>query len=184
MTFIFSIDTWFENLMLNIRTPFFLEVFKGITFFGSVTTILAIGGLVALYLAYKRYWPYLVGLAVTVGGAGISAFILKDIIARARPGGLIQAVAETSYSFPSGHATSSMALYGFIAFVLCKLYPERKRCVITAATLIILAIGFSRLYLGVHFPSDVLAGFALGGFWLWVGILSTKKSEKCISKSL
>jgi undecaprenyl-diphosphatase len=75
---------------------------------------------------------------------------------------------ERTFSFPSGHALVSLAVYGSIALVLARRLSRRHdRIILFAATaLLILAIGFSRLYLGVHFLSDVLAGFAAGVAWL------------------
>ena len=179
MTLILSADVWFENLMLSIRTPFWVHVFNLVTFFGNTLTVIGIAGLIGAYMFFfkKEYRPYVAGLVTTLGGAAVCAYLLKEVVQRARPGGLIPAVTETSYSFPSGHATAAMALYGFFAFLLCRLYPEYKKGIVTIATLIVLAIGFSRLYLGVHYPSDVLAGFAVGGLWLWLGVWLTNKLQ-------
>lgn len=177
LNFITMTDLWFENMLLGVRTPFGLQVFKGITFFGNTSTVIAIAALIAIvFFLNKNYRPYLWGLVTTLAGAAGSAYVLKEIVARARPGGLIPyAAVETSYSFPSGHATVSMALYGFIAFLLCRLYPRYKAITITVAIIIILSIGFSRLYLGLHFPSDVIAGYVVGGLALWLGIKLTNK---------
>jgi undecaprenyl-diphosphatase len=163
--------------MLSVRTPFFVQLFKGVTFFGNPATIIGMAIVVMCFLAYRRYWSYLAGFVVALGGAAASAYVLKEVVARARPGELIQTVAETGYSFPSGHATGSMAFYGFIAFILYRLYPRCQKSVFVVAALVILAIGFSRLYLGVHFPSDVIAGYLVGGLYVWAGILVVRKGE-------
>lgn len=172
-----SADLWFENMLLGIRTPFGLQICNGITFFGNTATVILIAGIVgAILLLNKSYRPYIAGLVTTLAGAAGSAYVLKELVMRARPGGLIPyAAVETSYSFPSGHATASIALYGFIAFLLYKLYPRYKTGTIVVAVLIILSIGFSRLYLGLHFPSDVIAGYVVGGLWLWLGMWITNK---------
>lgn len=159
--------------MLGIRTPFFLHLFNWITFWGSSTVIVTITGIVVLFLLFykKRYQAYAVGLIATIIGAGITSNLLKMLVDRARPSGLIPVIFEEfSPSFPSGHATLGIALYGFLAYLLCKIYPKYTALIITITTLVILAIGFSRLYLGVHFPTDVLAGYLLGGLWLLIGI--------------
>lgn len=172
LTAILNADLWFENMMLGIRTPFFLDLFNWVTFLGNTTTVIAITGLAALYIFYfQRSKVYALGLIVTIVGASATSYIVKLLVDRARPGGLIPAIVETSPSFPSGHATLSLALYGFLAYFLCnKMYPKSTAVIITIATLVILAIGFSRLYLGVHFPTDVLAGYLFGGLWLLIGI--------------
>lgn len=173
-SFVVRFDVWFDNVLFNIRTPLLLQVFSGITYLGNALIVIAIAGLVTLWLLfYKRDLSYVLGLATTIIGATGSAYVLKAIIARPRPTDLVPSVIETSFSFPSGHATAAMALYGFSAYMLCKLYPEKTKLVLVLMVILILLTGFSRLYLGVHFPSDVLAGYILGGIWLLVGIQVT-----------
>lgn len=171
-------DTWFENFMLSVRTPFLVQVFSEVTFFGNTITIIGIAGIIGTFLLFsKTRRVYIAGFITTLLGSAASVYALKVLVARARPSGLIPAITEISFSFPSGHATASIALYGFLAFLLCRLYPERKRVVLMVAIAIILAIGFSRLYLGAHFPSDVIAGYALGGLWLLLGIWITNRIQ-------
>ncbi len=168
---IISFDTWFENLMLALRTPLMVRVSEIVTFFGEPTTIIGLAGVVGLALLYSpRGRSFVIGFVTTLAGAALTGFVLKDIVMRARPSGLIPAIRETGFSFPSGHATGSMAFYGFTAFILCRLYPRYAKAVIAAATVLVLSIGMSRLYLGVHFPSDVIAGYLVGGLWLAIGI--------------
>lgn len=175
---VLSFDLWFENFLVSVRTPFWADVFRFITFFGNTTTVIAIAVIVSIFLLRSKISRmYIVGLGITLAGAAGFAYVLKEVVGRARPTGLIPLLTETSFSFPSGHATASAALYGFIAFILCKLYPHSKRLVLVGTTLIILCIGFSRLYLGVHFPTDVIAGYLVGALWLWIGIQVTKKWE-------
>ncbi len=176
ITSIIAADQWFEELLFSIRTPFFLDVFSGITFFGDEFTVAVIAGIVMLFFLYFTvYRVYALGLAITLIGAGVTGHIMKVIVERARPSDFISSVIETSFSFPSGHATIAMALYGFIAYFLCVLFPTKKPFILTVAVAIIGSIGFSRLYLGVHFPSDVLAGYALGGLWILIGITIAKR---------
>ncbi len=171
MTFLLAIDLWFAQLMLSLRAPFFVSVFEGVTFFGSVLAIISIAGLVALFLLFSpRRQQYLAGLVTAIVGAAATGYALKELVARARPDGLIPAIAETGFSFPSGHSAASMAFYGFLAFLIFRLYPEYRKAALLIAAGIIILIGFSRLYLGVHYLSDVLAGYALGALWLFIGI--------------
>ncbi len=164
-------DVWFEYLMLSVRTPSLTRAFEGVTFFGNSFVIMAFALAVGLGLLLSpRLRAFLAGFVVALAGAGISGLALKYLVQRARPDGLLPAIAETGYSFPSAHAVGSMVFYGFIAFMLCRLYPRYAKVVVAAATLVVLIIGFSRLYLGVHFPSDVVAGYLLGGAWLLVGM--------------
>lgn len=178
--FILTIDLWFENLMLAARTPALLQVFGAITSLGDAITVVLITFTIGAYFALssRQIRSYLVGFIVTLTGALSCAYVLKEVVARARPTGLIPSIIETSYSFPSRHAVIAVALYGFIAFFLARQYPEYARKIAAAATILIFSIGFSRLYLGVHFPSDVIAGFALGGLWLCIGIWTVRKLQR------
>lgn len=171
LNYILAGDLWFENMLLGVRTPFFVHLFDGITFLGNTATVLAITGMVILFLSLsKNYKAYAVGFAVAIIGAGAASYAIKMLVGRMRPSGLIPSFIETSSSFPSGHAMFAMALYGFLAFLLCKKYTKHTALITALATILILAIGFSRLYLGLHFPSDVIAGYLLGGLCFIIGI--------------
>jgi undecaprenyl-diphosphatase len=168
---VITADLWFESLLLAARAAPLLKIFEWITLLGNTVVVIGIAGLAGVAaLFYKLDRAYLAGLAATLVGAAGSDYVMKALIARARPGGLLPATIETSGSFPSGHATAALALYGFLAYALCRRYPKHARKIVALATLVILATGFSRLYLGVHFPSDVIAGYLLGGLWLSLGI--------------
>jgi undecaprenyl-diphosphatase len=177
MNALLAADLAFEQLLLSIRTPLGVQFWSDVTFFGSVTTIAVLALVVAVFLYRKRRWPLLAGLVLTLGGAGATAFILKEVVARARPGALLQAIAETGYSFPSGHASMAMAFYGFAAYIEANLYPRYRGAAAVIAIVLILGIGVSRLYLGVHYPTDVLGGYAVGGLWVLLGILLTRRTH-------
>lgn len=167
------LDVWFENFLLTVRTPLLLGLFNLVTLLGNTLLVIGIAGVVSVILFFKSDKFYIAGLATTLLGAATSAYLIKDIVGRARPGGLIPSMLETSFSFPSGHATAAIALYGFIAFLLCRHYSGKARTIVAAASIVIVVIGFSRLYLGVHFPSDVVAGYLVGGWWLLAGMWLT-----------
>lgn len=170
-SFVAIADARFEEALYAFRNPFLLGFFGWITFFGNAVVVagLTATALMAL-LSSKAYRVYAFGLAAAVAGAVTTGYVLKMLMARARPGGLIPAAIETSFSFPSGHATASLALFGFMTYLLCKMFPARKSFLLIASAILIGSVGFSRLYLGVHFPSDVLAGYLVGGLWLLGGI--------------
>lgn len=169
-------DLWFENLLLAARIVPLFGIFGMVTHLGDAVVVIGIAALAAAaILFYKLDRAYLTGLATTLIGAAVSEYVMKIFIARARPGGLIPSMIETSYSFPSGHATLALALYGFMAYMLCRLYPKHAGKIIALAAFVILTVGASRLYLGVHFPSDVIAGYLLGGLWLLLGIALTDR---------
>jgi membrane-associated phospholipid phosphatase len=118
----------------------------------------------------KTITPFIIALI----GTEITVELLKILIRRPRPIGA--SFLETSYSFPSGHAAISVALYGFIAFLLWKRSKSqlKRGMILAVALLLMLFIGFSRVYLGVHFPTDVLGGYMVGAAWLWVAIRSVR----------
>jgi membrane-associated phospholipid phosphatase len=105
------------------------------------------------------------------GGAGLLTIVLKNLIRRPRPAAATEFLYDTTFSFPSGHALGSLVGYGMLAYVVGSTWVEsrrdRLRLAIATAVLVI-AIGLSRLYLGVHYFSEVVAGYAVGVLWLSV----------------
>jgi membrane-associated phospholipid phosphatase len=104
-----------------------------------------------------------------VGGAVLS-YALKLAFNKPRPQLWESPINETTYSYPSGHALGSMVLYGFLSYVFATKYPRYARLFYGVATLLIVSIGMSRLYLGVHWPTDIVAGYGIGFLWITVCI--------------
>ncbi|MDP9330641.1 MAG: phosphatase PAP2 family protein [Actinomycetota bacterium] len=141
---------------------------KGITRLGSVPVLLPVvivlGGYV---LVKKRDWRPGVLLVVALAGATAWYDVVKPLVDRERPPVPLQLIAVSGRSFPSGHATAAIAVWGAVAVVLSsRPKPRLKAVVWIAAGLIATLVGFSRLYLGVHWWTDVVGGMALGGAWL------------------
>jgi undecaprenyl-diphosphatase len=117
----------------------------------------------------KRRWIVLCGWLAAFVGAGLLDATLKAVISRPRPPGAGVFLLSSSWSFPSGHAMGSLVGYGMLAYVLVVFRIRgrsmRMGVVIVAAALVV-AIGLSRLYLGVHYFSDVIGGYAAGLVWL------------------
>jgi membrane-associated phospholipid phosphatase len=113
----------------------------------------------------RRFWPDgLTMLLAGVGGGGLM-YALKRLFHRPRPEAIFD---ELGYSFPSGHSFFAVTLYCMLAYWLARDAPPRQRFWIwTIAVTATLLMGFSRIYLGEHFPSDVAAGFAIGIPWIW-----------------
>ncbi|EIW19759.1 undecaprenyl-diphosphatase [Pelosinus fermentans] len=137
----------------------------GFGFSYGVIVFITVSILVAL-----RRWIELKGLTVCLlGGAALNE-MLKHLFERARPEAF-QIVAESGFSFPSGHAMVSLCFYGIVAFLIVRKRSLQWRIAgAVVATLLIVAIGVSRIYLGVHYPSDVVAGYAAGATWLGFSI--------------
>jgi undecaprenyl-diphosphatase len=145
----------------------FQEAMRDVTGLGGVTVITLVT-LVALlaFLMHRRRWHSAI-LAGTVLLAFASSEGLKALYGRPRPDLVPHGAYVYSASFPSGHSTLSAATYLTLAMLIASLEPNRgtKLMVFVLAGLLVLAIGVSRVYLGVHWPSDVLAGWCLGAAW-------------------
>ncbi|KQS05139.1 hypothetical protein ASG11_03530 [Sphingomonas sp. Leaf357] len=145
-----------------------------ITALGGVTVLTLVTIVVAGFLALKRLWlTLMLVLAGTISGA-IAVATAKAIVARPRPALVDHLVQVSSASFPSGHATSSAIVYLTIAALVMQIVRGRPLRIYILGTAIVLVtlIGCSRVYLGVHWPSDVLTGWGFGSLWalMWWGI--------------
>ncbi len=149
-------------------TPPLTAFFLVVTAFGSIETVALLGVLVAAFFAWGRRWLNLGTWLAAVGGSALLNLLLKALFARPRPFFERPLIVESSYSFPSGHAMESLVVYGLLAyFAVLALRTWKWRVgVVFAVALLVVLIGLSRMYLGVHYLSDVAAGYAAGGVWL------------------
>ena len=146
-----------------------VSVIKAVTWLGSSGVLWTVTGLAAVVLAIRRRWRLALYLLVAGAGALTLDPILKTLVGRLRPVVADPIAYGTGNSFPSGHALGSIVCYGalYLVFLPVASGKWRRRFTVVIATLIV-AIGASRLLLGVHFISDVLGGWALGIAWLGV----------------
>lgn len=143
------------------------EAMRDVTALGGVTVMVLVTLVSVLaFLMHRRRWHAAI-LAGTVLAADISSSALKSVYGRPRPDLVPHGSYVYSASFPSGHSTLSAATFLTLAMLIASLEPNRgtKIMVFVLAMVLVLAIGFSRVYLGVHWPSDVLAGWCLGAAW-------------------
>jgi membrane-associated phospholipid phosphatase len=150
------------------RTPLMDEAMLQVTTLGDGIVLVVLVGVTALFLWLTQHrWSVYI-LVLGVFGGQLFSLGLKGAFRRPRPD-MIEAITNVSTtSFPSGHAMSATLAYGAVAWLVSRLEPTPalRRATWAVAVLTIIAIGFSRMYLGVHYPSDVLAGFAAGVAWL------------------
>lgn len=161
------------NWAAGMRTPALNELFGIVTWGGDTIVVGFLILCAVVFLLHQKDAWLAAGLATATLGGEISTFVLKTLIERVRPPFPMPGFIESSYSFPSGHAMIAVAFYGFLIYTIAQqrrwLRVERVYLYWFLVPLIAL-IGVSRVYLGVHYPSDVLAGYALGALWLWIGV--------------
>lgn len=162
-------DTTVLESLHRDATPAGVTVSAAISRLGSpvAMAVLAVGGVVML--AVRRQWTVLGGWVSAFSGAGVIDHWLKVAIHRPRPSYATALLQHSSWSFPSGHAMGSLVGYGMLAYVLLLMGPRTGRfrvLIVTGLASLIVAIGISRLYLGVHYFSDVVGGYAAGLLWL------------------
>jgi membrane protein DedA with SNARE-associated domain/membrane-associated phospholipid phosphatase len=147
------------------------QIARGVSAVGSPLAMAVLGAAVAIVLAMRRQWIVLVAWAAAFVGAGALDWTLKRVIYRPRPAGAEAFLFGHSFSFPSGHAMGSLVGYGMLVYLLAAYWTPARRhrsASIVAVAVLVLLIGLSRLYLGVHFLSDVIGGYAAGLVWLVV----------------
>jgi len=150
-------------------TPVGVRVASILSLVGSPVAMAALAVAVALLLVRRRWWITLGGWLAAFAGGGVIDWMLKTIIRRPRPTGAAAFLHANSFSFPSGHALGSLIGFGMLAYIVLAYWPASRRhiaLVVGVAFALILAIGLSRLYLGVHYFSDVAGGYAAGLVWL------------------
>ncbi|MDX5347144.1 MAG: phosphatase PAP2 family protein [Hymenobacteraceae bacterium] len=168
---IVSIDRQFTQFLYSSRHPGLSQFFYGLTQLGTREAIFALGVFSTLILLFQRKFLAVLCFWATMGGIGLTIIYGKQYFLRARPED-VGFYAEVSFSFPSGHATTAMALFGFLTYFIIRYSKtwSSKVFLFIVCLILILLVGFSRIYLGVHYLSDVLAGFLVGGAWLIMGI--------------
>ncbi|VCU68761.1 PAP2 superfamily protein [Pigmentiphaga humi] len=152
-----------------------------LTMAGDRAFLFALGAAVLAFLLLRRRWADAgFWLAGTLGASGLNV-LLKHAFRRIRPEHLHGYTQELGWSFPSGHATGSMAVYGLLAYLAISAMPAAWRPGLTmAAAALIAAIGYSRVILQVHYLSDVVAAFAVTGAWM-LGIIRLR--ERALASS-
>ena len=157
------------------------RIFTAVSLIGSPIAMAAVGMIGAVIIVVRRKWLELAAWVAGFMGAGVLSYILKIVIQRPRPVGATAFLHGESFSFPSGHALGSLVGYGMLAYVIGSNWITttrgRFRLVIATAVLVV-AIGISRLYLGVHYFSDVVGGYAVGVLWLSVCISALQVAER------
>ena len=158
------------------------ESMRDVTALGGVTFLTLLTVVATLALLFHGKWKRALVFAGTVVAADISSEVLKQVYDRPRPTLVPHGSYVYSASFPSGHSTLAAATFFTLATVIASLEPHRSTKVLTYVVAIVLTVmvGFSRVYLGVHWPSDVLGGWSLGAAWAlaaWIVLNRVTRTE-------
>jgi len=161
-------DLTVAKLLHQDASPILTEIAKGVTLLGSPAVITVWALIAAVILLTRREYLTAGGWVAALLGGGLLDGMLKQIFHRPRPSWDVPIVTAQGFSFPSGHAMGSLVAYGMLAYLVWReLDPPRGRVALAGCALVlVLLIGLSRMYLGVHYFSDVIAGYAAGTVWL------------------
>jgi undecaprenyl-diphosphatase len=163
-----AFDEAIRGAVHQIASPTLTTVMRGISFLGSTRFLFAATSAIVIWFVVRRWKREAILLAVTMVGASLLNITLKLAFKRVRPEPFFNLTAPKSFSFPSGHSLASFCFFGALAVILnARVRSRRLRLVIaiTAGVLVFL-IGLSRIYLGVHYPTDVIAGFCSALIWI------------------
>lgn len=159
-----AIDRTIILKVVALRGHFLNSAVRDITSLGSGTLVTIFCIIAVVVFASLREPLYALQVILATAAAGLWMTIAKSSIQRPRPEPMLRLISASGYSFPSGHASGAAALYLTLALIICEYIPSRRGriAVITGAVVLILLVAFSRVYLGVHYPSDVTAGICVG----------------------
>jgi len=160
-----TVDANVNSWAVSIQSTAFTQIAKLIHYGFDTIALFIITLLVAVYLLYKHYRNDALLLVGVMLGDFLIVAILKRLVHSARPlNGIIQ---ETGFSFPSGHAMAAVVLLGLLTYFIWQHFKSRNVKILSGVLFILisLVVGFSRIYLNVHWLSDVVGAYALGIFW-------------------
>ena len=178
------VDTRVLNLMPSIRTPAQTAFFRVVTALANTETAILLMVATAAVL-WQRHQRFLAGLVIVVaGGEEVVTYIIKHLVMRMRPDRVLSLFKEGGFSFPSGHSVWATVLFGLLAYFIYKSYTSTRARLLTVGlyVLTVFLVALSRIYMGVHYPSDVWGGILLGGSMLTlvIGVLEIGSRYKII----
>ena len=173
-----NMDIKIYNFIISFKSEFNTYFFKIITFLCSIKFIALMCIILILLTLIKKDKSYLLIIFATLVSSVVN-LIIKNIIRRDRPDKINWLITESNFSFPSGHSMMATVFYGFLTYLLhrSKLNKSVKIIILIMVLFLILLIGISRIYLGVHYTSDVIGGFLWGSTLLILIIVLTKKGK-------
>lgn len=166
------------------NTPALTQCLLILTNLHDPLVISPVAALITCILIWKKQWYATMVVVFVVQGGMLLNLLLKHLFQRARPSFENPLITLTTYSFPSGHVVASTVFYGALAVLLIsrKHSPVRPVYLLLIALVMIMSVAFSRLYLGAHYLSDVVAGFLVGVAWLTLCLTAIAKLSACHEK--
>jgi membrane-associated phospholipid phosphatase len=151
---------------IGLKSPPFVRVIMDTGFYLGKEVVMVVDILLAFYFIYKKYWQELAMVTIGWLGSALIFYTLSTLIGRVRPPTMIWIIVNIP-GFPSGHAVATVTFYGLMAYLLVPKMPSAfwKAVVIAVAVFITVFIGFSRIFTGGHYLTDILAGYAVGIAW-------------------
>lgn len=167
------IDETIYNTIIQLFSVPTTLIMTFISHLGSATTVILLSIVFLIVLKDKKQAA---SISINLILVYLINVIIKEIVARPRPE-ILRLVHETSYSFPSGHAMVATGFYGYLIYIAYKKISKEslRNTIIALLSILILLIGMSRIYLGVHYATDVIGGFIIGSIYLTVYIRIIKK---------
>lgn len=162
----------------QLANPALDTLMISITRIGDPRTVVPLTIAIFGFLWWKRDRLEANFFALNALGGAVLSYVLKLAFSKPRPELWPRLIPEETFSYPSGHALGSMVLYGFLSYLLASLYPQHAKAFYWIAAVLIIAIGFSRLYLGVHWPTDIIAGYGIGFLWISVCIALLRLQQR------
>ena len=169
-----SMDTWAGSWMRLHALPPITHAMIAISFLGAPSTLTAVTAVICVVLVRKRSYSRLIALTTLVLGGNLLNYGLKVLIHRDRPTFEDPLLTLPSYSFPSGHAMASTVFYGFVIGCVLKMTLQWHKAATAAGILMIALVCLSRVYLGVHYLSDVLGGILEAVAWSTVALTALR----------
>jgi membrane-associated phospholipid phosphatase len=170
----FSFDTAWLYWLHGYANPSLDAVMLTITRLANASVVVVIVAVTLGILWWHNHRSEAKIFAIACLGALILNSGMKLFFAKPRPHIFPSLISETSFSFPSGHALGGFVMYGFLAYLLSSHFPKFSKLIYTLAVFAIAAIGLSRIYIGVHWPTDIIAGYGVGYIWLMLCITMLK----------
>jgi undecaprenyl-diphosphatase len=162
-----AVDSAILLAAARMRTPWLTSAAVDVTALGSITLVVLFSAFTLLVLLVLRDRMGALQMLAASVGAGVLTIVTKDLIERIRPPEAQQLIVVSGFSYPSGHSVSTSALYLTIAIIACG-YVQRsgaRVAIFLAVSAVLIMVGASRVYLGVHYATDVLSGISLGAAW-------------------